>query len=210
MRSFLNKKEKGFTLLFAIFVAILVLSVGASIISVALKQSILSSTGRESQYAFYAANSALECALFWDLNPGAAGGSGVERVFPYDGSEGGTAEDSIHDYDDVVCGWTEVYTGDEVGTSEIAFTDGWSGGSNSFTFEVAFGNDIDNGPGVPDINDFEYCAQVTVEKGYDSGEAKLVTSITSRGYNTCDPANEPRAVERGLLMQYTSSAAVEE
>src|SRR5690606_31977989 len=30
------------------------------------KQIVLSSTARQSQYAFYAADSAMECALYWD------------------------------------------------------------------------------------------------------------------------------------------------
>ena len=61
------KKEKGFVLLFSVLVSVLVLAVGASIISISLKQVILSGTGRDSQFAFYAANTGAECALYWDL-----------------------------------------------------------------------------------------------------------------------------------------------
>ncbi len=55
-------------MLFAVLISIIVLAVGASIINIALKQVVLSGVGRESQYAFYAANTGIECALYWDLN----------------------------------------------------------------------------------------------------------------------------------------------
>src|SRR6185503_12307738 len=37
------------------------------IFSIAQKELILSSVGRDSQYAFYAADTAAECALYWDM-----------------------------------------------------------------------------------------------------------------------------------------------
>ncbi len=60
-------REKGFTILLAALVASLVLSLGISVFSIAQKQLILSATGRNSQYAFYAADTAAECALYWDI-----------------------------------------------------------------------------------------------------------------------------------------------
>lgn len=60
-------QEAGFTILLAAIVASLVLSLGISVFSIAQKQLILSSTGRNSQYAFYAADTAAECALYWDI-----------------------------------------------------------------------------------------------------------------------------------------------
>ena len=59
--------QRGFTILLAALVASLVLSLGISVFSIAQKQLILSSTGRDSQYAFYAADTAAECALYWDV-----------------------------------------------------------------------------------------------------------------------------------------------
>jgi len=58
--------KRGFTILLAALVASLVLALGISVFSIAQKQLILSSTGRNSQYAFYAADTAAECALYWD------------------------------------------------------------------------------------------------------------------------------------------------
>lgn len=59
--------SRGFTLLLAALVASVVLSIGSAVFSIALKQVALSSVGRNSQFAFYAADTAAECALYWDL-----------------------------------------------------------------------------------------------------------------------------------------------
>lgn len=57
---------RGFTLLIAVVLTSVLLSVGLALLDIAYKQIVLSSTARQSQYAFYAADSAMECALFWD------------------------------------------------------------------------------------------------------------------------------------------------
>ena len=62
----MNIKQRGFTLLLATLVASIVLTVAASIFSIAKKQAELASLSQQSQYAFYAADTAAECALFWD------------------------------------------------------------------------------------------------------------------------------------------------
>ena len=60
-------KQEGFTILLAALVATLVLALGVSVFSIAQKQIVLSSLGRSSQYAFYTADTAAECALYWDV-----------------------------------------------------------------------------------------------------------------------------------------------
>lgn len=58
---------RGFTVLLAALVASLVLSLGLSISVIVRKSIRLSSVGRDSQIAFYAADSGAECALYWDM-----------------------------------------------------------------------------------------------------------------------------------------------
>jgi len=60
-------QQRGFTILLAALVASLVLAIGISVFTIAQKQIILSSLGRNSQYAFYAADTGAECGLYWDL-----------------------------------------------------------------------------------------------------------------------------------------------
>ena len=59
--------NRGFTLLIAALISSVVLSLGISIFGIAQKQVSLSSMGRDSQFAFYTADTGAECALFWDL-----------------------------------------------------------------------------------------------------------------------------------------------
>lgn len=62
--------NKGFTLFIAIIITGTVLLIAAGITGLSVKESLISGTGRESQYAFYAADTGMECALYWDVqNP---------------------------------------------------------------------------------------------------------------------------------------------
>jgi len=65
------KRTQGFTLLFAVLISSLLLAIGLAIFNITIKEIILSSAGRESQFAFYAADTGAECALYWDLKGGA-------------------------------------------------------------------------------------------------------------------------------------------
>jgi competence protein ComGC len=61
------KQKKGFTLLLAVLVASILLAIGSAILNIALRQISLSTTGRDSHFSFYAADSGSECALYWDF-----------------------------------------------------------------------------------------------------------------------------------------------
>ena len=60
--------KRGFTLLIAVLVSSVMLSIGVAIYNIVSKQVILSSAGRESQFAFFAADTGVECVLYWDSN----------------------------------------------------------------------------------------------------------------------------------------------
>lgn len=66
-----SRTQRGFTILLAALVGSLVLALGISVFTIAQKQLILSSVGRASQFAFYAADSGAECALYHDMRMGA-------------------------------------------------------------------------------------------------------------------------------------------
>ncbi len=59
-------QKSGFTLLFSVLISSVLLSIGVSIFSTTLKDLLFSSSGRDSQFAFYAADTGVECALYWD------------------------------------------------------------------------------------------------------------------------------------------------
>lgn len=70
-------QSRGFTLILAALVASLLTSLGLAMFSIAKKEVVLSSLGRDSQLAFYAADTGAECALFWDFRYNAFATSSV-------------------------------------------------------------------------------------------------------------------------------------
>ena len=77
-----RSSKRGFTLLIAALTASIVLALGAAIFSIAQKQLTLSAIGRDSQFAFYAADTAVECALYWDFRYSFFATSTPSGVFP--------------------------------------------------------------------------------------------------------------------------------
>ncbi|MDB5195448.1 MAG: seg [Parcubacteria group bacterium] len=57
---------RGITLLIAVILSSVVLSVALALLDISYKQILLASSAKQSQYAFYNADSAMECALYWD------------------------------------------------------------------------------------------------------------------------------------------------
>lgn len=197
-----KKNQKGFTLLFAVILSVLVLAVGASIISISLKQIILSGSARESQFAFYAANTGIECAFYWDLKRDLNG----ERVFLASTTAGLSFDNS-----EVECmGKQLLYNPSDMnkicngGINDInkSYNGEWcvdvdSDSSPTFEvpatkFRITF---ADGSSGLP------YCADVIVKKHLRDDFTVGTTTVESRGYNTCD-SNSPRRVERGLTLTY--------
>lgn len=201
--------NKGFTLLYAVVVTSILLASALSIISIALRELALTTSSRESQYAFYIANTGMECAQYWDT-------AGVPTIVTIDNV------DSI----DVV----SVFPKPNDATS---FTNGYVGSFpvTCLVDETTESHDIRGADVGPD-NDYHYvntnstsvyqdnnwdidegvspstarfrisftgtpegaCADVTVTKTQDT------TVIESRGYNTC--ASSKRRVERGVQISY--------
>ncbi|MEK9175515.1 MAG: hypothetical protein AAB795_02875 [Patescibacteria group bacterium] len=59
--------KKGVTLLLAVLVSSIALSVGIGIFSLLFSEIEISGSAKDSVIAFYAADSGLECALYWEL-----------------------------------------------------------------------------------------------------------------------------------------------
>ncbi|MEK7530880.1 MAG: hypothetical protein AAB573_03345 [Patescibacteria group bacterium] len=62
----MSTHPRGFTLLMAILTAGIMLALGYAIFNIVSKEILLSSAGRESQFAFFAADTGIECALYYD------------------------------------------------------------------------------------------------------------------------------------------------
>lgn len=204
----LKNKSRGFTLFVSLIVASLLLAIGFSIGNILIKQLILTQSGNGTQVAFYAADSAAECALYWDrkdaegvtLADSPFGTSTIEDLRLVCGS--GTAVDG----GGLVYGFTKVCDDDLCGAYATAAT-------SSFYIDYR------------DPNDSKYlaCAHVTVYKKFYPDSGLEDTVIDSRGYNTdliedvtgdgynygsgiasvahCN-LERPRIVERGLYLTY--------
>ncbi len=63
-----SAQRRGFTLFYSVLVSSLLLAIGMAIFNITFKELVLSSGSRESTNAFYAADSGIECAFYWDLD----------------------------------------------------------------------------------------------------------------------------------------------
>jgi hypothetical protein len=70
-RDFALRAKSGFALLFAVLAASLLVALGISIFDISLKELSIATSEQDSQTAYYVADSAEECALYWDLKQGA-------------------------------------------------------------------------------------------------------------------------------------------
>lgn len=187
-----NQKENGYTLLFAVLTAALVLGVAAFILGVARKQYIISATARDSMFSFYNADSALSCILqSWDSSTSTP--KAKCNLSQY-GSQTQELTFSFQEYTSSV-GWTGPSM--FVDTSHPGTLFGgkaWSAGG------------LNGGYGIPiDFGSTVGCALVKIWVGYNS-TVKLATVIESRGYNVpCDtvggiisPSVSRRNVERAI------------
>jgi len=173
-----KKTQKGFTLFIAVVVSSLLLLVVLSISNLAFKETILSSAGKESSLAFYASDSGIECALFWDLRDPAGQSAFI------------SPEKTIE------CG-VELVAG-EVGFNQSSYPG----------FNVSDPATYDNKPDCDDdpvestfVVSFENktCSEVTVRKCFE--ETTLKTTIESKGRSTCDVSNQ-RRFERAIRVIY--------
>lgn len=189
----LSNMKKGFTVLYAILVASLLLSISLGIYSISLRDFVLSSSASESEKAIFAADSGAECALYWDR---------VKKVFAsrqeyFDGNVNNAGPGG---FSQLRCGTTNnpnIYGGGGgSGTLSMGF------GTEDYTqVIITLTNQLNDGP----------CAAIIVYKkplytqnlltgNFDVYQGSE-TRIESRGYNTCDTAN-PRRVERAIEVRY--------
>ena len=96
--------QKGFTLFLAVVITGTLLVIAVGITALAVRQSLIAVAGRSSQIAFYAADSGLECALYWDVK----NSSGVSAFDPSTGSLINCNRDASNPGNQWVVGGTSV------------------------------------------------------------------------------------------------------
>lgn len=174
-KSLLREAERsgGVTLFIAVTIMGILLFISFAVINIAIKSTLFAGTARESQLAFSAADSGIECALYWDIQE--------PNPFSIDEFVPGT---------DLLCN-SETITSGLGGSNDVDTNPaqphrlgGPSAQANDNTsiFQLSFTNGT--------------CTIIEVEKALNGS-----TQIRSRGYNTCDTGNG-RRVERGIEINY--------
>lgn len=192
LKTKLNKhtRQRGFVILFAMVVSLIILLISSGMYRIARKQTIIASYTKEAQRAFYVADSALECALYNDISPYI-----TKTRFPFDV---GLGEEVT-----IFCG------GDKIIGRRIPTENAASDYTHLFSFRYP---EIDLEKSFKMRNKEEQgCAYVLVEKK-EKGN-KVDVRITSVGFNTCieGPDNkvtlpnfdDPKLLERRISSSYS-------
>ena len=143
-------QTRGFTIFFAMLVGSLSLAVGLAIYDLAVREIDLSAAANQSQYAIYAADAGVECALYWDFK--APGLNGIPSVFGTSSaaSWGDSATCNGQDIDADGTPPDPIAPPSEGGWSEWVITDAANAASTTFTLSM--------------LPDQPYCAVVDVGK----------------------------------------------
>ncbi len=206
-------QNNGFVMAFSLLLSSIVLALAFGIFNLLLKQISLTSSTKDSQIAFYAADAGMECALYWDTHNSRDTSSYPNSQLPWDytGMFGLSANNP--DY-------TVSYPAPATVAIEIAdptkFSCGVAGTISNISvtpyssFTSIQGVPADVAVSVFSLNvtdDAKVCAVVFVFKRYNSpvvaGNPKsgFDTIVESRGYNDCDASNNKR-VERAVEVKY--------
>lgn len=203
----------GFALLITLLVVGVVLAVGAVLLDLTIKQVQLSSTAKDSEIAFHAANAGMECARFMRRAEGAAMNRGEEVIASCFGSSDTISLADILNLEtetDTSPGSTETHvsSSDDDGDAyyyPYEFT--WSQGGNerctridtivASSTAMGGGVEIENMrwliPSYPESPDTKLC---------EAGARCTVISV--RGYNQpCSQVNTSYGtIEREVLLEY--------
>ena len=80
MKHIASKNNKGFTLLLAVLITSIILGISVGFSTFIIRELIISAMGRESQKAFFASDSGIECSLYWDLKQNAFATSSTSSI----------------------------------------------------------------------------------------------------------------------------------
>lgn len=175
--------NKGYTLLFAVLTATLVLGVAIFILNVSMKQFELAVAARNSIYSFYAADSGIECAVNWFTFASTTGGA-----LSCAGNTSAAFTPTSGDATTLLVDWPAfVPTSGEPNPNPVRQ---WSG-------YVSLSSALSTATIKP-------CAYVSITTGWDSATNQRMTIIDSRGYNLCTGSSpdvaSPATVERALRL----------
>lgn len=191
--------NRGFALLLAMIVSSVVLAIGLSILSVSVNQLNLSSTARESEFAFQTAHAGLGCIVYWSneqwdtfvkssITSGEAATLGSLSCFdevPVSFSNTNSAYQSGGNYTNIYSYTYEWGDSEERCTQMDLYI--LNAADSEYTPNISFPNDGVGTNGVKTCPEGNMCT-VAISRGYNLACAELDTSIF--------------AVQRELTIEY--------
>jgi Tfp pilus assembly protein PilX len=172
------RKDKGAVLLITLTIVTIVLALGVGIISIATKEAILSSLGGSSQKAFYAADTGIDCVLYWETQ------IGDSFDFATSSDSGTLAPGPNTDF----CSGVDMRVMPGFTTWNVVA----DATSATTTFLVTAGHADGSLDGLDADNP---CVEVSVTK------RGLSTTVLSTGYSTCN-TSAGRRVSRAVRIEY--------
>lgn len=189
----MSMHKRGFTIFFAVLVASLAMAVGLAIYDLLSRELVLSQTATQSQYAIYAADTGVECALYWDSkftdSDKSAFATSSNDSWPSSGVPCVVMNNGSLVPQDIALYGTPPATFAIPPTNWTAWTTSASSTGAVTTFTIVLG-----------ITATSPCAQVVVNKFSVSG-GPVQTNVVSHGYNTCSTGGVVR-LERALQVSY--------
>jgi hypothetical protein len=170
--------KRGFTLFFALLVASLAISIGLAIYDLTERQIDLSSTVTQSQYAIFAADTGVECALYWDNQYKDGSGNPLNGSVPSAFATSTADTAYAHQNGGLDCNGTDITSA----ASSWSLTPAASAATTTFTLAY---------PPQP------YCALITVFKNGNPSQ----TVITAHGYNVGDSTHGCVATTGALQLE---------
>jgi hypothetical protein len=183
-----NQQKKGVVILFAVLLVSVVLTISLGVFNITYRQLVLSSIARESEVAFAVADSARNCAVYWNS---------PER--PSDRRPFGYYKyvDPVWSLEPAVIVSTNISCADV----NVAVVPVENGGFRTSVFQLEF--EIPD-PVTP-ANSRSVCANVSVTKSTNLASRQTVITVdgynlaaTPAGSSDCVPTNLNRAVQRTI------------
>lgn len=190
-----SQTNSGFAMLFAVLLSSVLISIGLSIFNISLKEVNIATSAADSESAYYAADSARECAIYWDIVQGA-----MPACIGVDGN--GSCIQNTLSTSSITCAGHTITVGTN-NSNNLYFT---LGGPSNLTYSSQ------GSQGSVMQNFFVFPGTLTSPAADISITKTLVTSpsdptnqyvntiIETYGHNSQIPG---RRVERGMSFSYT-------
>lgn len=188
-----QKNSEGFVLLLTLVVVSIVLAIGLSMLQITMKQLTLSNIARESEIAFHAASTGIECMQYYRGLPS------TREVLLNEDEDTSDASPPILPCGDLVALTSEANHDIDVGNDEYIY-------NYQYRYQLPSGQCLETSMYLVDGRDASSDITTTVSEGLEEISCEtgsVCTTIFSRGYNRgCGDIGSIFTVQRELTIEY--------